>query len=617
MSARRIQQLPPQLVNQIAAGEIVERPASVAKELIENSLDANARRIDIEVELGGKRLLRIRDDGDGIPYDQLPLAVSRHATSKIRDLADLEKVRSLGFRGEALPSIGSVSRMLITSRARDAEHAWALRLEGRSPDADPEPAAHPVGTTIEVRDLFFNTPARRKFLRTDGTICRYIQELVKRMALSRFDVGFSLRHNGKPVVQAPAAESDPARDKRLSSLLGSAFVEQALRVDAEATGLRLSGWMALPTYSRSQADLQYLYINGRMVKDRVATHAIRRAYHDVLFKDRHPAYVLYLDIEPEQVDVNVHPTKHEVRFREGRLVYDFLFRTLKRALEQTRPEAPAIASVAPPAPRPEGVLSHSAGSSSALPQRPSPTTPMSLPLQEARMLYGESAGERAQQSGPAGSPATATDWSHRPAAEAPPAGAAPPLGYALAQLHGIYILAQNAEGLVLVDMHAAHERIVYERMKKQLQTDGVASQPLLVPVRVEVSLQEAGAAEEHAEAFSTLGFELDRVGPNVLLVRRVPVLLKDADAEQLVRDMLSDFLANGSSGRLQEAINHVLGDMGCRSSVRANRRLTVPEMNALLREMEQTPNSGQCNHGRPTWTALSIPELDRLFLRGR
>ncbi len=600
--SRRIQQLPPQLVNQIAAGEIVERPASVVKELVENSLDAGASRIEVDIELGGKRLIRVRDDGGGIPKDELELAIARHATSKIRDLADLERVSSLGFRGEALPSIASVSRLTITSRAREAEHAWSLQVDGGTEQA-PVPAAHPVGTTIEVRELFFNTPARRKFLRADATEFGHVQELIKRLALARFDVGFTLRHNDKPVIQAPAATTAAMREARLAGLLGNSFVEQALFIESEA-GLRLTGWLGLPTFSRGQADLQYFYINGRMVKDRLANHAVRRGYADVLFKERHPAYVLYLDIEPELVDVNVHPTKHEVRFRDGRTVYDFLFRSVQRALAENGPQD--MEARVPPAPRPALGLN--------APQRPAPEpVPFALPLREARLLYGSTGSER--EAAPLAPQRLAA--AAEPDEPAAVSTEVPPLGYALAQVHGIFILAESAKGLVLVDMHAAHERIVYERMKEQLAASGVASQPLLVPVSVEVGLAEAAAAEEHREAFDALGLEVDRVGPNTLLVRRVPVLLRDADAAALVHDMLSDFMMHGSSGRLQEAINHVLGNMGCRSSVRAHRRLTLPEMNALLREMERTPNSGQCNHGRPTWTELSVTELDRLFLRGR
>lgn len=599
MPAPRIQQLPPHLVNQIAAGEIIERPASVVKELVENSLDAGSTRIEVTIEAGGKQLIRIRDDGVGIEREDLLLAFSRHATSKIRELDDLERVASLGFRGEALPSIGSVSRMTLTTRAQGGEHAYRVEIGGNGAAAEPRPAPHPQGTTVEVRELFYNTPARRKFLRADKTEFQHVQELVKRMALSRFEVGFTLTHNDKVVFQALPAASQAERERRVATLLGSGFIDHSVHVVAETPGLRVSGWLALPTYARAQTDLQYLYINGRMVKDRLAAHAIRRAYADVLFKDRFPAYVLYLDIDPTQVDVNVHPTKHEVRFRDGRTVYDFLFRRLHQALDEMRPQGESLHSLAP-APRPEA------------PSAPPPRqVGLGLQLSEcAPRAYGA----------PAPRPVAAGPMPAALAAAPEPDGddaAGPPLGYALAQLHGIYILAQNAAGLVLVDMHAAHERIVYERMKVQMARDGIAAQPLLVPVSVPVTPEEADTAEAHAEHFQALGFEVDRAGPDTLLVRRVPVLLRDVDAALLVRDVLGDLRAHGSSGRLEEALNHVLGNIGCRGSVRANRRLTVTEMNALLREMEHTPNSGQCNHGRPTWTALSVEELDRLFLRGQ
>jgi len=592
MTSRRIQQLPSQLIDQIAAGEVVERPASVLKELLENSLDAEARRIEVDVEAGGKRLIRVRDDGIGIEPDDLPLALARHATSKIREFCDLEHVQSLGFRGEALPSIASISRLRITSRRRGADSGWAIGVEGGAVVEPLQPAAHPEGTTIEVRDLFYNTPARRKFLRADGTELQHVQGLLRRLALSRFDVGFTLRHQGKPLFQLPPAPAQAAREARLATLLGNAFVEHAIHLEADGVGLGLSGWLVLPAHARTQADLQHLYINGRMVRDKAVSHAIRRAYGDTLFKDRHPAYVLYLEVDPAQVDVNVHPTKHEVRFRDGRLIYDFVYRRLQDALAQVRPAAAAPL----PAAAPEAVEERA-----AWPAPPRYQPGLALPVQEARALYAAPEPLAAEPVPPA-------------AAEA---SEPPPLGFALAQVHGVYILAESARGLVLVDMHAAHERIVYERMKAQLARDGIASQPLLVPVTVAVSPQEADALDEHASAFHTLGFEVDRVGADTVAVRRVPVLLKDADAGLLVRDMLADLHALGSSGRLDEALQHVLGNIGCRNSVRAHRRLTLAEMNALLRDMEATPNSGQCNHGRPTWTELSMNELDKLFLRGR
>ncbi len=592
-----IHRLPPQLINQIAAGEVIERPASVAKELIENSLDAGARRIEVDVEQGGKLLIRVRDDGSGIGADELTLALSRHATSKIASLEDLEQVRSMGFRGEALPSISSVSRLTLVSRTAAEDSGWKIEADGREQDGDPEPAPHPVGTTVEVRDLFYNTPARRKFLRTDKTEFGHLDAVVKRIALARYDVAFNLRHNRRPLCMLAPAQNRAGQERRIAELCGNAFLEQAVHLDFEHAGLRLWGWIGLPAFSRSQQDMQYFYVNGRMVRDRLVTHAVRQSYQDVLYHGRHPAYVLYLELDPTLVDVNAHPAKHEVRFREGRLVHDFLFRTVAEALAGVRPgghtpapvlareqqPAPAVPSV-PPAPRP------------AYRQQ----APMDLPVAEVMTAYAELHPTPAAQ----------------PLEEAAP-GEVPPLGFALAQLHGVYILAQNADGLVIVDMHAAHERITYERLKSAHDGDGIRSQPLLVPERISVSSREADAAEAHAEVFAELGFELDRQGPETLVVRRVPGLLRDADATVLVRDVLADLIAHGSSRRLQEAYNEVLSTMACHGSVRANRQLTVPEMNALLRDMERTERSGQCNHGRPTWRQLSMAELDRLFMRGR
>lgn len=620
MSAPRpIKPLPDQLINQIAAGEVVERPASVVKELVENSLDAGADRIDVDLETGGKRLIRIRDNGRGIPRDQLALALSRHATSKIGSLDDLEHVGSLGFRGEALPSIASVSRLRLTSRAHDEEHGWQVETDGDEVPREPAPAAHPSGTTVEVRDLFFNTPGRRKFLKADRTELSHIQELIRRLALARFDVSIHVRHNDKPGLQVAAARDQAGAEERLARLLGRAFVEQSLRIDVEAAGLSLRGWVALPTFSRTSADLQYLVVNGRVVRDRMASHAIRRAYQDVLYKDRYPAYVLYMDVDPGQVDVNVHPAKHEVRFRDGRLIYDFLFRHLRQALESVRPEsAGGAASPGMPPESQEESLPHRTPAA----EQPRSTS-MPAPRQdgfgfgvsEATALYGEDV--------PMGETATAGDVAGeaRDAQAEPHIGHAgeqgPPLGYALAQIHGVFILAQNADGVVLVDMHAAHERIVYERMKQQFAAQGISAQPLLVPVSVAVTPAEAELAERHQDAFSRLGFELDRAGPETVLVRQVPALLRNADAGSLVTDVLADLRDCDDASRLEARLNHVLGTMACHGSVRANRQLTQTEMNALLRDMENTPNSGQCNHGRPTWTRLAMADLDRLFLRGQ
>ncbi len=622
---RRIQLLSPRLANQIAAGEVVERPASVIKELLENSLDSGAARIDVDVEQGGVKLLRVRDDGCGIPADDLPLALARHATSKIRDLEDLERVMSLGFRGEALASISSVSRLTLTSRTADAGEAWQVETEGREMEARVQPAAHPVGTSVEVRDLFFNTPARRKFLRTEKTEFDHLQEVIKRLALARFDVAFHLRHNGKSVLALHQAADDAARARRVGAVCGPAFLEQALPIEVERSGLRLWGWVGLPTFSRSQADLQYFYVNGRMVRDKLVAHAVRQAYRDVLFNGRHPTFVLFLDVDPAVVDVNVHPTKHEVRFRDSRMVHDFLYGTLHRALGDVRPEdqLAAPASVAPIAPAASGLavgefagqneMSLSASVLEMPPAEPAPAwrgsgagyqapRPSSGFTAEARGAYRELVAPL-----PVGAPAPL------PEAQAD----VPPLGYALAQLKGVYILAENAQGMVLVDMHAAHERITYERLKGAMASEGLRGQPLLVPESIAVSQREADCAEEHGQWFARLGFELQRLGPETLAIRQIPALLKQAEATQLVRDVLADLLEYGTSDRIQAHLNELLATMACHGAVRANRRLTLPEMNALLRDMEQTERSGQCNHGRPTWTQLGMDDLDRLFLRGR
>ena len=613
----RIQRLPPRLINQIAAGEVVERPASVVKELLENSLDAGATQIEVDVQQGGIQLIRVRDDGGGIHKDDLALALSRHATSKIESFDDLGKVASLGFRGEALPSISSVARLEICSRTRTADSGWRIQGDGRELDAEPEPAPHPPGTTVEVRDLFFNTPARRKFLRTEKTEYGHVEELVKRIALSRFEVGFTLRHNQRGVHSLRPAREQAARDQRVAALCGQAFIDNALALDFEATGLRLWGWVSLPTFSRSQADMQFFYVNGRMVRDKLVSHAVRQAYQDVLYHGRHPAFILYLELAPEQVDVNAHPAKHEVRFREGRLVHDFLFHTLHEALSGLR-QSPAIGlshngvtedsgadghSVAAARAQPDAAWRHSGYTQPVMPLAVREQVEIYTALHAPPAEHGVTAIQPTQPGGAHGADAAA--------------GQDLPLGYALAQLHGIYILAQNAQGLVLVDMHAAHERITYERLKITWEQGRVASQPLLVPLSVAVSAREAELADEQQALFAELGFEISRAGPETLLVRQVPALLAEADSATLVRDVLADILTHGVSQRIRERMHEVLSSLACHSSVRANRRLTLPEMNALLRDMEQTERSGQCNHGRPTWVQFGMNDLDKLFMRGR
>jgi DNA mismatch repair protein MutL len=601
----RIRQLPAQLINQIAAGEVVERPASVAKELIENSLDAGAGRIEIDVEQGGIKLLRVRDDGVGIAPEDLVLALSRHATSKIADLADLESVATLGFRGEALPSIASVSRLELSSRHRDAGEAWCIRSDGGERSSELVPTAHPPGTTVQVRDLFYNTPARRKFLRTDKTELSHLEQLVRRVALARCDVRFRLAHNGRVVFDlAPAQGDESAAGKRLKSLLGAGFLEHALAVSQEAVGLRLHGWLASPGFSRSQADLQFFYVNGRMVRDKLVAHAVRQAYRDLLHHGRHPAYLLYFELPPILVDVNVHPAKQEVRFREGRQVHDFIFRALNRRLAEGLTRGEGASGEAPPV----AVGAPLAGSVQSPPDSPEPyQRTMPLRVGERRGGYGSSFDVQRPGSGER----TQVGQDSEVATEIPP------LGYALGQLHGVYILAQAAGGLVIVDMHAAHERIGYERLKQSWEQGAIRSQPLLVPVLVQVSTREADLAESNLDLFRRLGMGLDRMGEGSLTVREIPAMLHGADAERLLRDLLSDLTVHGHSDRVREEINAVLATMACHRSVRANRQLTLEEMNALLRDIECTERADQCNHGRPTWMKLSMHELDRLFLRGR
>ena len=613
----RIIRLTPRLSNQIAAGEVVERPASVVKELLENSLDAAASQLDVEVEQGGVKLVRVRDNGSGVTEEDLPLTIARHATSKIHELADLEGVATLGFRGEALASISSVARLSLTSSADDSGAGWCVQAEGRDMEAALVPAAHPRGTTVEVRDLFFNTPARRKFLRTERTEFSHLEEVIKRLALSHFAVGFNLRHNQKTIHALKPARTEAEQDRRVASLCGPKFIENAVRVDTGAAGLRLWGWLGLPTISRSQADLQYFFVNGRSVRDKVVNHAVRQAYQDVMYHGRHAAFVLYLELDPRGVDVNVHPTKHEVRFRESRQVHDFLFRSLHRAIAELTP-ADTLAVGAAPAGQPLSPAALAGATAAAGQEGNGGGNAWSGAGAQARLPL---AAQRPRQV--AETMRAYADF-HPAAGSAPlPAMAettddeVPPLGYAVAQLHGIYILAQNQQVLVVVDMHAAHERITYERLKQSWDSERVRSQPLLVPLSMAVSSGEADCAEHQQPALEKLGFVLERMGPETLLVREIPALLRHADVESLVRDLLSDLQAQGQSDRIEQSINGLLSSMACHGSVRANRPLTLPEMNALLRDMERTERSGQCNHGRPTWTQLSLAELDKLFLRGR
>ncbi len=628
---RPIRPLPEILINQIAAGEVVERPASVVKELVENAIDAGASRVDIDLEEGGVRLIRIRDNGSGIAPEQLPLAVSRHATSKIADLDDLESVATLGFRGEALPSIASVSRFTLSSRRAHDEHGSALQIEGGK-IGEVTPRAHAPGTTVEVRELFYNVPARRKFLRAERTELGHIEEWLRSLALARPDVELRVSHNGK--ASRRYKPGDLYSDARLAETLGEDFANQAVRVDHSGAGLRLHGWIAQPHYSRASADQQYLYVNGRSVRDRSVAHAVKMAYGDVLYHGRQPAYVLFLELDPTRVDVNVHPAKHEVRFRDSRLVHDFVYRTLKDALADTRagmsaqeigagPVHPVDAAAAPmassagasgfglargPAPG-AGSGGGGGGFSGWRPQQPLGLQVADAPAAYAALYAAPAGAERGAALPPMptenGLPVTSAD------------AGVPPLGYAIAQLHGIYILAENAEGLIVVDMHAAHERIGYERLKNAHDGIGLQSQPLLVPITLAVGEREADTAESEAETLAALGFEVTRAGPGSLHVRSIPALLAHAEPEGLLRDVLTDLREHGQSRRVVSARDELLSTMACHGAVRANRRLTVPEMNALLRDMEITERSGQCNHGRPTWARFSLAEIDRWFLRGR
>jgi len=581
-----IRHLPDNLVNQIAAGEVVERPASVVKELVENALDAGATRITVEVERGGIGLLRVRDDGSGIREDELSLALARHATSKITSLDDLAGVTSLGFRGEALPSIASVSRLKLTSAVVGAPAHEVEAVEGMV--SAPRRAAHPAGTTVEVRDLFYNVPARRKFLRSETTEYQHVLRTVTRLAMSRFDAGFTLSHNRREIFSLPPAADRKSREARIARLVGDEFMGNAVYVEHESAGLRLSGWLGLPTYARGQADQQYFFVNGRMVRDRLLGNAARLGYQDVMYGGRQAAYVLYVELDVAQVDVNAHPQKLELRFRDGRHVHDFVFRSIERALADTRPDVGR------------------GGSASAASLFEGARTSPGLPLGESPLPGGAGDWTQVARSMPAGEVGVTV------AEDAPP-----PLGYALAQLHGVFILSQTADGIVLVDMHAAHERVLYERLKAALDSGHGERQALLMPAVVSVNEEEAVLAEQHAAELAAAGLVVDRLGPRQLAIREVPAALSGCDTAGLLREALSDLAEHGATHRIVERQNELLASLACRAAVRANRSMTLAEMNALLREMERTDRADQCNHGRPTWTRVSLEELDRLFLRGR
>jgi len=592
------------LANQIAAGEVVERPASIVKELIENSIDAGAEKIVVDIEQGGSRLIKITDNGGGIEKFDLRLALQRHATSKVSVLSDLENIHTMGFRGEALASMVSISKLTLTSRTANDELAWQVR----SGDEDVGAAKHPVGTTVEVRDLFYNTPARRKFLRTAKTEWQYIDDTVKRIALGSPDVAFSLQHDGRLIRSVNGADSDNAADRRVAELLSPAFLENCIRIERESVfdskPLRLWGWLGKPTFSRAQTDMQYFYVNRRFIKDRVVAHAAKQAFHDVLYHGRHAAFVLFLDMDPSAVDVNVHPAKSEVRFWNSRTIHDVVFHTLQKSLAQVRPSA-QDATTGGPLPQ-VGV----AGPVGGPDYRYGPPAGHAMDHQPSMRLHDSPASVHHPWAIYKGETTNsqATDL---------PVDPDFPLGVALAQLHGIYVLAQNNQGLVLIDMHAAHERITYERLKKAWYLKDLPSQQLLLPLTVNLRAAEVDALRDNEPSLNRLGFDVNVLGENIIALRAIPEILKHADTKQLISDVAAELVTFEKSLALEEEINKVLSSMACHGSVRANRRLELAEMNALLRQIEDTERSGQCNHGRPTWVQVSIEELDRLFLRGR
>lgn len=593
-----IVQLDDRLINRIAAGEVIERPASLLKELLENSVDAGATQIRVHAERGGLKRITVRDNGTGIPEAQAKLALARHATSKLTRFDNLFNVATLGFRGEALPSIAAVSRLSLNSRVAEAASGFQVTCHGGGEISAAKPVPHPAGTTVETTDLFYNTPARRKFLRAEKTELKHLEGVIRRIALSRFYLDISFMHDGKEVLHALPAHTPAECANRIAGICGKPFAEQSVYFEDEVEIMKLNGWMGLPTFSRSQRDLQYFFVNARAVRDNLIAHAVRRAYDDVLYHGRHPAFVLFFEIRPELVDVNVHPAKSEVRFRDSRTVHDYIYRTLHRAIAGLSPEEGGVALPTPAAANqpPAAGVRQGAGSVAA--------------QQNIRMLVAEQLEGYHALHPPAGVSESGDDGTETP-----------PMGYALAQLKGIYILAENKDGLIMVDMHAAHERITYETLKRQADEKSTGSQPpsqpLLVPISIIVSRSEAEAAEHFGDVFFSLGFDLDRIGDEQLVVRAVPELLVKADIETLVRDVLSDLLEHGSSDRITNAQHEILSSVACHGSVRANRKLTHAEMNALLRQMERVERSGQCNHGRPTWMSVSLPEIDKWFMRGR
>ncbi|OGT45649.1 MAG: hypothetical protein A3E82_09150 [Gammaproteobacteria bacterium RIFCSPHIGHO2_12_FULL_38_11] len=586
----RIRELDPLLANQIAAGEVIERPSSVVKELIENSLDAGATKIMVEISNGGQSLIRIKDNGHGVHVKDLALALKRHATSKINSYDDLTRVMSFGFRGEALASIASVSRLKMISSTKNSDNGFFIKnnLEGLI-DA-PIPVAHPVGTTVEVANLFYQTPARRKFLRTERTEFQHIETMMHRLALGRMDVAFQLTHNQRDIFSVPAANSVAEIEKRIGTILGSEFMRYALCIEYAHQTMRLKGWIAEPRYSRSQADLQMIYVNNRFVRDKTIMHAVREAYRDVLFHGRHPAFLLFLEIDPSTVDVNVHPAKQEVRFRESQVVFSFVKRGVHEALSSVRP---CHSSLDPNAKVPEATeqepdsLNERGKYFASADDCVIPTIRQhSLLLHDCDLAHENTAVEH-------------------------------PMGFAIGQIHDIYIIAQNKLGMIVVDMHAAHERILYEKMKANFDHSKLIRQPLLLPIILDLPIAEIQAFENNAELFEKMGFVIDQMGKNQLAIREIPALIQNKNMQTILRDVFSDLIAQEKSSRVMAEINCVLSTVACHAAFRAPHKLMLPEMNAILREMEKTENSGCCNHGRPTWKQYAMNELDKIFFRGR
>ena len=597
---KEILKLSDNLINQIAAGEVIERPASVIKELFENSIDATASTIAIDIEKGGIQRIFIRDNGTGIDQQQLHMALTRHATSKIRSIDDLQNIYSLGFRGEALPSIASISRLTITSNTHQSNQGWLLHTEGGDTDTSIKPAAHSKGTSIEVNDIFYNTPARRKFLRTEKTEYNHCEQTIKRLALVNYHVAINFRHNQKTVYSLPVAQTADEKLKRLDKLLGKTFVEHAIYVERDIGELKLHGWVAAPTFSRAQADQQFQYVNQRHIRDKTFSHAVKLAYQDVLYHGRHPAYVLFLEIDPLEIDVNAHPAKHEIRFHNSRTIHDFVRQTIKQAISEIRTATIDTQDL--------NKLSAATSVSSNTPTQL--TTHYSSPNQyshhsQLEALYSTAVSE-AQAEYVADEKTSSNNSEETPL-----------LGYALAQLHGIYILSQNNHGLVLVDMHAAHERVVYEQLKSTNISEESNRQQLLVPVQLSLTESDAILVEEKQNLFESFGFDINRIGTTSIAIRSIPSILNGIDTAELIRDVIADLQKNSTSTRVEEKHNEMLSSIACHGSVRANRAMTIHEMNALLRSMEATERSNQCNHGRPTWIQLSINDLDKLFLRGR